>query len=178
MIVYVLFVHKKSVSKRKVCIIFIKIKNLKKPKKPPVGFCGWVFYCQPCLQQLLARINHRPEAAFVVQQDAVDVRRSDRVEAARIEMAAVHAGENAQAVAQLMLGQRGVVVLGVGPRYRGGRTAGGHPGISCFAAVVAGFATGTLSGCGLGGVSGGGWGRSAAADKIFFPALNGGVFAA
>jgi hypothetical protein len=31
MIVYVFFVHKKSVSKRKVCIIFIKIKN--KPKK-------------------------------------------------------------------------------------------------------------------------------------------------
>jgi hypothetical protein len=56
------FVHKKSVSTRKVCIIFIKkIKNLKKFKKPPkkhflvgflggffwVGFFGWVFYCQP-----------------------------------------------------------------------------------------------------------------------------------
>jgi hypothetical protein len=33
MIVYVLFVHKKSASKRKVCIIFIKNKkNLKNPK--------------------------------------------------------------------------------------------------------------------------------------------------
>jgi len=33
MIVYVSFVHKKSVSKRKVCIIFIKIKKFKKPQK-------------------------------------------------------------------------------------------------------------------------------------------------
>jgi hypothetical protein len=33
MIVYVLFVHKKSVSKRKVCIIFIKNKKLKKKQK-------------------------------------------------------------------------------------------------------------------------------------------------
>ncbi len=66
MIVYVLFVHKKSVSKRKICIIFIKIKNLKDPKKTQksflVGFFRWVFwwdflggifwvgfYCQPCL---------------------------------------------------------------------------------------------------------------------------------
>jgi hypothetical protein len=40
--VYVLFVHRKSVSKRKVCIIFIKIKNVKntpkKKKKNLVGF--------------------------------------------------------------------------------------------------------------------------------------------
>ncbi len=48
MIVYVLFVHKKSVSKRKVCIIFIKNlklkKNSKKTKKPIFsGFFRWVF---------------------------------------------------------------------------------------------------------------------------------------
>ncbi len=57
MIVYVLFVHKRSVSKRKVCIIFKKNLNLKKPKKTFLvgclivflgGFFGWVFYCQPC----------------------------------------------------------------------------------------------------------------------------------
>jgi hypothetical protein len=56
MIVYGLFVHKKSVSKRKVCIIFKKIINLKKPKKPkkPIfcGFFRWVFYCQLCLERL------------------------------------------------------------------------------------------------------------------------------
>jgi uncharacterized membrane protein YfcA len=45
MIVYVLFVHKKSVSKRKVCIIFIKNKKFKKTQKKPkktflVGFLG------------------------------------------------------------------------------------------------------------------------------------------
>jgi hypothetical protein len=41
MIVYVLFVHKKSVPKRKVCIIFIKNKNFKNPKKTfLVGFLG------------------------------------------------------------------------------------------------------------------------------------------
>jgi hypothetical protein len=44
MIFYVLFVHKKSVSKRKVCIIFIKNLNKKKTKKPQktflVGFLG------------------------------------------------------------------------------------------------------------------------------------------
>ncbi len=33
MIVYVLFVHKKSVAKRKVFIIFIKNKKIKKPQK-------------------------------------------------------------------------------------------------------------------------------------------------
>jgi hypothetical protein len=43
---------KKSVSNRKVCIIFKKNKFKKKPKKPIfsgffyVGFFGWVFYCQ------------------------------------------------------------------------------------------------------------------------------------
>jgi hypothetical protein len=57
MIVYVLFVHKKPVSKRKVCIIFIKNKKFKKPKETQkktflvgflggfLGFFGWVFYC-------------------------------------------------------------------------------------------------------------------------------------
>jgi hypothetical protein len=55
MIVYVLFVHKKSVSKRKVCIIFIRNKKIvKKPQKKTFlvgflgGFFGWVLYCQPC----------------------------------------------------------------------------------------------------------------------------------
>jgi hypothetical protein len=42
MIVYVLFVHKKSVSKRKVCIIFIKNKKFKK-KNIFSGFFRWVF---------------------------------------------------------------------------------------------------------------------------------------
>ncbi len=62
MIVYVLFVHKISVSKRKVCIIFIKnIKFKKTPKNQTktilvvflvgfFGFFGWVFYCQPCIE--------------------------------------------------------------------------------------------------------------------------------
>jgi hypothetical protein len=50
MTVYVLFVHYKSVSKRKVCIIFIKIINLEKPEKPPPK--RWVFYWQPCLMEL------------------------------------------------------------------------------------------------------------------------------
>ncbi len=43
MIVYVLFVHKKSVSKRKVCIIFIKKVKIKKKNKKKtflVGFLG------------------------------------------------------------------------------------------------------------------------------------------
>jgi hypothetical protein len=58
MIVYVLFVHKKSVSQRKVCIIFIKrLKTKKKTQKNIFSaffrwffwfFVGWVFYCQPC----------------------------------------------------------------------------------------------------------------------------------
>jgi hypothetical protein len=45
MIVYVLFVHKKSVLKRKVCIIFIKNLKFKKPKKNifRVGFFRWDF---------------------------------------------------------------------------------------------------------------------------------------
>jgi hypothetical protein len=66
MIVYVIFVHKKSVSKRKVCIIFIKNLKFKKPKKNNNkktfywifgffvvfwgGFFGWVFYFQPWLK--------------------------------------------------------------------------------------------------------------------------------
>jgi hypothetical protein len=49
MIVYVLFVHNKSVSKRKVSIIFKKIKNDKKTQKSKkntflVGFLGG-FFC-------------------------------------------------------------------------------------------------------------------------------------
>ncbi len=45
MIVYVLFVHKKSVTKRKVCIIFIKNKKIKKtPKKIFCGFLGGFFF--------------------------------------------------------------------------------------------------------------------------------------
>jgi hypothetical protein len=48
MIVYYLFVHKKSVWKRKVCIIFIRNKKFKKTQKNPflvgfLGFFGWVF---------------------------------------------------------------------------------------------------------------------------------------
>jgi hypothetical protein len=61
MIVYVLFVHKKSVTKRKVCTIFIKIKNLKKPQNPKkpkkniffwfcwLGFLGGFFIANPGL---------------------------------------------------------------------------------------------------------------------------------
>ena len=48
--VYVLFVHKKSFSKRIFCIIFIKIKKLRKNKKKNIfsgWFFWWVFYCQP-----------------------------------------------------------------------------------------------------------------------------------
>ncbi len=55
MIFYVLFVHKKSVSKKKVCIIFIKYLKLKKTYLVVFFMCffGWVFwvgfllYCQP-----------------------------------------------------------------------------------------------------------------------------------
>jgi hypothetical protein len=55
-VVHVLFVLKKSCYKRKICIIFTKIKNLKKPKKNIFsgilggflgflgGFFGWVFW--------------------------------------------------------------------------------------------------------------------------------------
>ncbi len=45
MIVYVLFVHKKSVSKRKVCIIFIKKIKIKKNTNKPLfsGFFRWFF---------------------------------------------------------------------------------------------------------------------------------------
>jgi hypothetical protein len=45
MIVYVLFVHKKSVLKRKVCINFIKNKKFKKkPKKPIFSVFFWFFW--------------------------------------------------------------------------------------------------------------------------------------
>jgi hypothetical protein len=59
MIVYVLFVHKKSVSQRKVCIIFTKKIKIKKiPKKTFVvgflgvffGFLGGFFIANPGLQ--------------------------------------------------------------------------------------------------------------------------------
>jgi hypothetical protein len=70
MIVYVLFVHKKSVSKRKVCIIFLKIKNLKakKNKKPIfngflggffwVGFFGGFFIANPDLSTPISLLSH------------------------------------------------------------------------------------------------------------------------
>ncbi len=45
LIVYVLFVHKKSVSKRKICIIFIKNEKLKKnPKNPKTHIFSGVFW--------------------------------------------------------------------------------------------------------------------------------------
>jgi hypothetical protein len=45
MVVYVLFVHKKLVSKRKVCIIYIKNLKLKKTKNPIIsGFLGGFFW--------------------------------------------------------------------------------------------------------------------------------------
>jgi hypothetical protein len=67
MIVYVLFVHKKSVSKRKVCIIFIKKKNLKNPKKTKkpilMGFFRWVFLggffiANPDLSTSISLLSH------------------------------------------------------------------------------------------------------------------------
>jgi hypothetical protein len=73
MIVYVLFVHKKSVSKRKVCIIFIKYFKFIKPKKPifsgffQVGFFGRVFYCQPCLQPAAHQALQADEPQHLVQ---------------------------------------------------------------------------------------------------------------
>ena len=41
------------VSRRKVCIIFVKNKKFEKNPKNPflVVFFGWVFYCQPCLRR-------------------------------------------------------------------------------------------------------------------------------
>ncbi len=71
MIIYILFVHKKSVSKRKVCIIFIKNKKFKKTQKSIfsgalrwVFLCGFFFYCQPCLLSLpLTRPGAPPFAA-------------------------------------------------------------------------------------------------------------------
>ncbi len=46
MIVYVLLVHKKSVSKRKVCIILIKNNKFKKKPKKNIfsGFFRWFFW--------------------------------------------------------------------------------------------------------------------------------------
>jgi hypothetical protein len=61
MIVYVLFIHKKSVSKRKVRIIFIKKLKFKKTQKAKKktflmvfwGFSGWVFFiANPAFYQL------------------------------------------------------------------------------------------------------------------------------
>ncbi len=75
MIVYVLFVHKKAVSKRKMCIIFIKKKKLKKKNKTKktflvgfLGFFGWVFwvgFLLPTLAQggaALRAAGHRQDA--------------------------------------------------------------------------------------------------------------------
>jgi hypothetical protein len=76
MIVYVLFVHKKSVAKRKVCIIFIRNKKFKKTRRKTkqktffvgflgvfcfvflggffwVGFLGGFFYYQPWEQAMV-----------------------------------------------------------------------------------------------------------------------------
>jgi hypothetical protein len=64
MIVYVFFVHKKSVSKRKVCIIFIKNEKFKKKPKNPflVGFFRWVFWVGFLLPTLAEgqTLGHRP----------------------------------------------------------------------------------------------------------------------
>jgi hypothetical protein len=74
MIVYVLFVHKKSVSERKVCNIFIKNIKFKKTQKSPFlvgffrcffgfffgGFFGWVFLLPTLLSGgvLLPEVSH------------------------------------------------------------------------------------------------------------------------
>jgi hypothetical protein len=73
MIVYVLFVHKKSVTKRKVCIIFIKNLKFKKPQKTifsgffQVGYFGRVFYWQPCLQPAAHQALQADEPQHLVQ---------------------------------------------------------------------------------------------------------------
>jgi hypothetical protein len=64
MIVYVLFVHKKSVSKRKVCIIFIKNLKFKKTQKKTFfvvffrwvfwGFFGWFFIANPATWRMVS----------------------------------------------------------------------------------------------------------------------------
>jgi hypothetical protein len=65
MIVYVLFVHKKSVSKRKVCIIFIKSEKFKTKNKKPIlmgflgvffVFFGWVFIAYAEMSVSLASV--------------------------------------------------------------------------------------------------------------------------
>jgi hypothetical protein len=65
MIVYVLFVHKKSVSKRKVCRYYLKIKKSKKTLKKKQknnnnkNIFRWVFYCQQCPQAVnRRRLDH------------------------------------------------------------------------------------------------------------------------
>ncbi len=65
MIVYVLFVHEKSVSKRKGCIIFMKNKKLKKTPKNPflVGFFYmffWVGFLLPTLPGRQWPLSSRP----------------------------------------------------------------------------------------------------------------------
>jgi hypothetical protein len=85
MIVYVLFIHKKSVSKKKVCIIFIKKKFTKTPEKPFfvvffkvvfwffwVGFFGWVFYCQPWAKAK-RWLYQEPEASHALLKMLTDV---------------------------------------------------------------------------------------------------------
>jgi hypothetical protein len=72
MIVSVVFVHKKiCFKKRKVGIIFMtNLKFKKKPKKTfLVGFFGWVFYCQPCLESLqLQLIQPAPAPTLQVKR--------------------------------------------------------------------------------------------------------------
>jgi hypothetical protein len=81
MIVCVLFVHKKSVSKKKICIIFIKNKKFTKSPKNPFlvsffrwffGFCGWVFYCQPW-SKAKRWLYQEPEASHALLKMLTDV---------------------------------------------------------------------------------------------------------
>jgi hypothetical protein len=70
--VYVLFVHKKSVSKRKVCIIFIQYLKFKKTQKNTFmwifyvgflgGFFGWVFIANPAFS--LGRMSRVKPSAW------------------------------------------------------------------------------------------------------------------
>jgi hypothetical protein len=82
MIVYYLFVHKQSVWKRKVSIIFIKnLKFKKTPKKQKktflvgffgffLGFFGWVFwvgFLMPTLVSIRTRIQHSTSLRIRIQ---------------------------------------------------------------------------------------------------------------
>jgi hypothetical protein len=82
MIVYVLFVNKKSAKKRKVCLFKKKNKNEKNQKKTFLvdflcgffggflGFFGWVFWvgfhCQPCLE---AATRRTPPGSWLLECD-------------------------------------------------------------------------------------------------------------